>query len=346
MAGPTGTIRTPGWPSLKRRAPYLLLLVLVLAACGGPSIQGVVSVEILGGDRSLPQGATAVLAAEVSAGSGVATTVTWLSSDPSIATVDANGVVTGQLLGSVTVTARSTADVTVSDSVTIEVAVPAGTVRANWVPSDAFPLPVLGAGLVMAAADAIAPTSMTEIEPGIFAGPVSPLDENGGVNIHFPPLADIPAELFQPATALVSGVDTFPDCALTADQPGVLVTTVVSETLPFLTIPAVFLVTGNGLFPVAVNDVVFDLGAITQEELYASPFVVWVYAQGDVSVHSTGAGCSVAPGVDFAVDVDLMAGWNQLAWVFDWDAVSLDVSGVGLVNSAVAELYLNPVFLP
>src|SRR5690606_3638966 len=136
-------------------------------------------------------------------------------------------------------------------------------------------------------------------------------------NIHLPPLADLPAELFQPATSLVSGVDAFPDCTLTADQPGVLVTTAVSETLPFLTVPAVFIVTAEGMFPTAVNDVALDLDTITQPELYSHPFVLWVHAQGEVSVQSSGAGCAIAPGVAFAVDVDLVTGWNQLAWHYD-----------------------------
>lgn len=330
---------------MKHYSLPLLLLVVLLAACGGPAIQGVASVEILGGNRSVPQGATTLITPKVTAGSGVDTTVTWTSSDPSIASVADDGVVTGLLLGSVIVTARSNADVTVSGVVTIEVVVPAGTVRATWAQPD-FPRPVLGAGLLMASSDAITTAAMIEIDPGVFLGPVSPIDEDGGINIQMPPLEDLPAELFQPATAFVSGVDAFPDCTLIADQPGVLVTTVVSETLPFLTLPGVFLVTAEGTIPVAVNDASFDLDTITPAELYSHPFIVWVYTQGDVSVQSSGAGCSIAAGVDFAVDVDLATGWNQLAWEYDWDAVSLDVTGVRLANSAVTELHLNSVFLP
>lgn len=321
-----------------------LALAALLAACGGPAIQGVASVEVLGGDRSVPQGATALLTPHVTAGSGVATTVTWTSSDPAIATVDADGTVTAHLLGTTTVTATSTADLNKSGSVELEVVVPSGAVRATYAGDPAAP-PVLGAGLIMADTDAIfiASASMVELENGLYAGPISPIDSEGGVNIQLPPVADIPAALLKPAASLVSIVDSFPDCQLVASQPTVMVTEAVANLLPFLPIPTVILLTADGFYPAAVTDATFEPGVTPVEEVYSHPFVTWVYAAGDVNVQTSGTGCDIAMGIEFAVDVDLVTGWNQLVWTYDWDAVADDIGAIHLSNSTVTELYLNPM---
>ncbi|GAB5535788.1 MAG: hypothetical protein Rubg2KO_20370 [Rubricoccaceae bacterium] len=76
--------------------------------------------------------------------SDAAQTVTWSSSDPSRATVDASGVITPLLQGSVTITATSTADVTKSGSVVLNIVcsdprpvdanVQGDTRWENWIP--------------------------------------------------------------------------------------------------------------------------------------------------------------------------------------------------------------------
>ncbi len=66
-------------------------------------------------------GATFPLQALVSADEGAASTVTWISESPALATVSAQGVVTGIAPGTVTITARSTSDtrLTATASVTV-----------------------------------------------------------------------------------------------------------------------------------------------------------------------------------------------------------------------------------
>jgi uncharacterized protein YjdB len=75
-------------------------------------------------------GGTQQLTANVTAATGVATSVTWLSSNTSIATVDANGLVTAVAAGSATVTARSTANTNATGTATITVAAPTVTAIA------------------------------------------------------------------------------------------------------------------------------------------------------------------------------------------------------------------------
>ena len=66
-------------------------------------------------------GGTVSLTPTVQADPGVPTTVTWSTSDPSRATVNGTGVVTGIAQGSVTITARSSYDAAASGSATLAV---------------------------------------------------------------------------------------------------------------------------------------------------------------------------------------------------------------------------------
>jgi hypothetical protein len=66
-------------------------------------------------------GSTLPITATVSAGAGVSTAVDWSSSNNSVATVNASGVVTGVAAGSVTIKARSRANFTASATAAITV---------------------------------------------------------------------------------------------------------------------------------------------------------------------------------------------------------------------------------
>jgi hypothetical protein len=86
------------------------------AACSGdkvivnPPIDGVQSVTVSPSNASIPVGTSITLAANVTATGNAAKTVTWTSSDATVATVDATGKVAGVKAGTVTVTATATAD--------------------------------------------------------------------------------------------------------------------------------------------------------------------------------------------------------------------------------------------
>lgn len=113
------------------RSLYLLIIAtgLLLAACGGstptpgPGDATVSSVEITGvpSPAQVQVGTTVDLNATVTGSAGVSQVVTWSSSDAALATVNADGVVTGVSAGSVNITATSTVDTTKSDTETLTV---------------------------------------------------------------------------------------------------------------------------------------------------------------------------------------------------------------------------------
>lgn len=318
------------------RAPLALLALLaLLAACSGPSVQGVAAVEIVGGSRTVPQGGTALLTVVVTAGSGVETTVTWTSSQDGVATVAADGVLTAIGLGTTEVTATSTADATKSDTVTITVDVPDGTVRMT-VNNIASAPEITGAGLLIAEGDALgaASAALIEIEEGVYIGPVASPDGDGGINMILPPVSDLPAALLAPASQLVANMDEFTDCELVPSRAGVSTT----QQVPFFVpLPTAYAFAGSYFGITKVSDVQIDITTVTPEEFYASPFISWVYADSDVSVATSGAGCA---GV-LEVDLDLSAGWNQVAWTYHYDTGSSTVTSFSLHNDDTEELYLN-----
>jgi Bacterial Ig-like domain (group 2) len=99
--------------------------ILLSGACSttGNSVTGVnvTGVNVTAPATSLIVTATLQLTATVLP-SGSPQTVTWGSSDPSLASVDPNGLVTGNIHGSVTITATSTADPNIKGTIQLTVA--------------------------------------------------------------------------------------------------------------------------------------------------------------------------------------------------------------------------------
>ena len=140
-------------PSTLKRATFAAVLMggLLLTACGGTTpivdpIPVISSVTVTPIGTSLAVGATQQLKVDVMGSGTYSTAVTWKSSDGSVLTVDANGLVTAKAAGTATVTATSTADASKSGSVTVKVAVvapPFATVKVSFRPQNATtPLPM------------------------------------------------------------------------------------------------------------------------------------------------------------------------------------------------------------
>lgn len=119
------------------------MLAVGLAACGDdvtvvdppppppPPAPAVHSITVGPDGGSVTVGATLTMVAAVNADAGVATTVTWSSSDNAKATVSAAGVVTGVAAGSVGIKACSTVNTSVCGVATVAVtAAPVATVTA------------------------------------------------------------------------------------------------------------------------------------------------------------------------------------------------------------------------
>ena len=109
-----------------------LTAALTVGACGGDSGGGggvtppppppvVRSVSITPSTATVRVGDAQALSALVDAGTGVATTVTWSSESPSVASVSSTGVVTGVGTGTATIRATSTANSAVSGTALIVV---------------------------------------------------------------------------------------------------------------------------------------------------------------------------------------------------------------------------------
>lgn len=329
-------------PRLFTRSLPLLLLALVTAC--GPAISGVVSVEILGGDRTVPLGTHTLLSVAVTAGSGTDIAVTWASEDDTVATVDADGILSTVDGGSTTITATSVADTTKSDSITVTVSVDpeaASTVDASYWAPVTFP-PAVAAGLfVIDVVTPVGPASFTEVDDGFFIGTTTPIGADGSVAVTLPAHADIPNVLFGTADTFLVQVADIAACSLNASAPTVRVMNAVFE---LVTIPGVGLLTMDGFIPALATDRFIDISTADAATVYGSKFQTWVYSEGAVSVHTEGTGCATV-GDTFDVDVDLVEGWNQLAWGIVYDVATDTVTGITLRNSTATELFLSPFFL-
>jgi hypothetical protein len=104
-------------PTITRLAIGSILL-LALTGCPGGSVT---SVTITGGDRTLPQGTTLTLTATVEVTGNASTTVTWSSSNTSVATIDATGTIATLTTGNTIITATSTTDPNKNDSITLTI---------------------------------------------------------------------------------------------------------------------------------------------------------------------------------------------------------------------------------
>lgn len=160
----------------------LLVLGLLLIACDnsstGPEPGGltVTGVSVTAPTNDVATSSTLQLTATVQP-ANAPQSVTWLSSDEMVATVDASGLVTGIVSGPVTITATSTADPTKSKSLALNVVASAcpeprtiqgGTVSAdqtweNWVlPPECVDYQIVGQGLTNE-------SYLITIEPGVRA---------------------------------------------------------------------------------------------------------------------------------------------------------------------------------
>ena len=109
------------------RGVLLLCLALPIASCGNP--MGLDSVQVSPATQSLTIGQTAQFTANGTYGNGsrptvknITSMVTWTSSTPSVATVNASGVATAVGAGSTTITASTTAfngDISSSGALTV-----------------------------------------------------------------------------------------------------------------------------------------------------------------------------------------------------------------------------------
>lgn len=110
-------------------AALALSLSVGLMACGGPKApSNITSVTVSAAKTSLAVGESTQATANVTVTNNAAKTVTWSTSNPAVASVDATGMVMAKAVGTADITATSTVDNSKKGKVTITVtAAPAPT---------------------------------------------------------------------------------------------------------------------------------------------------------------------------------------------------------------------------
>ena len=311
-----------------------LLLATALVACGqAPSVLS--TVQILGGDRTVPVGTQLLLTPLVSVPGDAATTVTWSSSDDEVATVTAGGLVTAHMAGAASITATSTFDADIDDTITVTVTPDAGAAFRVEGTASVFEdaAPPIGVALVLIDDMPlnVLSSSVIEIFDGGYLGPVSPVAADGSFTLVLPPGADIPQTVFAPADDFVTLLRSVDACGLEASDASVAVTALFSQ-FELWHMPSIAVITADG-FQIAFNtDALIETGGEGEPDLQDFRYLVWVYAQSAVDVTSTGAGCDEG-GFVYGVDVSLEAGWNQLGWSLSYDEIADDFTGMTLGNS-------------
>ena len=111
--------------SLSKGLRFLVLtliatLLTLLASCSGPTAR-VTEVTIVTNVTTMVAGTTTSLDVEVKGSGGASLDVAWTSSNPTVASIDAEGLVRALAEGVTLITATSVLDVSQSDSVTISV---------------------------------------------------------------------------------------------------------------------------------------------------------------------------------------------------------------------------------
>lgn len=105
-------------------------ILATVAACGddvtviAPPGGGINSVTVAPDQATIQVQGTVQMIAAVNADSGIATTVTWASSNPAVASISATGLVTGVTAGTVGITACSTVNTSACGAATVTVAAP------------------------------------------------------------------------------------------------------------------------------------------------------------------------------------------------------------------------------
>lgn len=118
--------------TVSRKSSFVLcFLLLMFALVSCLDVAYVEKVVIECGSTEVAIGSTLNLKTKITPANATVQAITWTSDNPSVATVDENGVVTGHAKGKATITAKSVENSTKSDKVTISVVDATGTLKVS-----------------------------------------------------------------------------------------------------------------------------------------------------------------------------------------------------------------------
>ncbi len=155
-------------------------------------------------------------------------------------------------------------------------------------------------------------SSVNSPTPGTYVGPASPVDADDTVHLVLPDPNDLPEAVLATADSFVRVISIAPEvCPTTASDPSTKVSMIILS--PLLSYPTPFVLTGDGFASSYTTDTKLDF-TVNEEQLFHLRFVTWLYAEDAVDVKTAPGGCvnGTAPTVE--VDLELLKGWNQVAW--------------------------------
>lgn len=185
---------------------------------------------------------------------------------------------------------------------------------------------------MMVSSDAVGPAAVSELYEGLFVGPFA-VEVDGTLEVVFPAADEMPA------AALVPLAESFPlnlssmDCAPTVAPLAAMATP--SIFLGF-GIPGMVGITIAGAYLTIASDVELVDGTMLED--FGGSIYTWLFVDRDATLVS-GEAC-----VGTDVDLDLTAGWNQIAWTFDGavDVTARVVDSAPFFAAAVQQLEPPP----
>ncbi len=316
---------------MKRSTALALVVVLTLAACGGPGATSgrVDSVAVTVAASTLPVGQTTTAMATVEAQGGAGTNVIWTSTNPTIAGVSQAGVVTALAEGTTGITATSTFDTTktATASVTVTEAEPTGyTIVGQVGDLTGMPLPNT-VSIFTVHPGAFGPSSSSiEYDGSVLAVASSPIDGNGVFELQFS--EDIPAKYLVPAGQAIR-LPPFVDdgnCALTASASTRVIRMwayPAAMTLPNAVVGPLTDTLSHG-FGYLFYTTLMDPSDFMTENFYVR---TWTYAEAPVVISGS---CTMDPGSGVVeavqIHIELEAGWNAISNYTDQDEMLMYIS--------------------
>lgn len=163
----------------------------------------------------------------------------------------------------------------------------------------------------------VSPADLVEIVPNVFAGEFAVIVD-GAFTVRLPTADEVPAQTMMP---LADAVFNFESCTVEASPPAALASATVFDGVA---VPGLLALTSEGSGLMVATEVELAEGAVDPDATYFG----WIFVDRDAQLSATGC--------DIEADLDLAAGWNQLAWTEVGPSVTLAVVAATDVFAALA----------
>lgn len=169
---------------------------------------------------------------------------------------------------------------------------------------------------------AVTPSTFVDIGDNAYLAGVTSIEADGSFELVLPDGDTIPDPLFRAAqdAIVLGGYVADADCTITASAPDARVTATFWQFLSSAT-PAFFSPSGLNIAYTVTEAFAVD----TDPAMDTLVFVTLAYATEATTLTATGTECASEGGPVITIDAPLVAGWNQLTWVFDDDGVTIGV---------------------